>query len=317
MRVAFMGTPDFAVPSLRALLESSHAVTEVVTQPDEAKGRGLGTAPPPVKAAALEAGLTVLQPEGALAPEMFSQKPDAVVVVAYGRMLPAAVLDHPPFGCLNVHASLLPRWRGAAPIAAAIRAGDSVTGVTTMRLCERMDAGGILLQHACEIGPRDTAGDLHDRLARLGAGLLMETLRQLEEGGLEARPQDEAQATCAPKLRKSDGLVPWDAEAPEVDRLVRAMTPWPGAFSYLHGAYVKVRRGTPSDFRAGAERPGTIAALDGDDLIIACGGGTAYRVSDIQPGGRRSMTGRAFLGGRHGALGAVFSNSSNHEDEVP
>jgi methionyl-tRNA formyltransferase len=314
MKLVFFGTPEFAVPSLRALLESGHAVARVITQPDEPKGRGRRLAPPPVKVAAHEAGIPVLQPAG-LEESLLPRQVDAAVVVAYGKIIPEPLLEIPRRGFVNVHASLLPKYRGAAPVAWAIRNGDSVTGVTTMQMAKRLDTGDILLQKACEISPRETAGELHDRLAETGAGLLVETLRQWEAGALAPKPQDGSQATYAPKLTKRDGLVPWDGSARAVDCHVRAMTPWPGAFGYLEGRYVKILRGLPIERTSrpseapGPSVAGEILALEADGLLVGCGEG-AYRVERIQPEGRRAMSGREFLAGRPKAIGRRFEGKA-------
>lgn len=311
MKLVFFGTPEFAVPSLLALLEGGHAVVRVITQPDEPKGRGRRLAPPPVKVAAHEAGIPVLQP-AELEESLLPRQIDAAVVVAYGKIIPESLLGIPRRGFVNVHASLLPKYRGAAPVTWAIRNGESITGVTTMQMAKRLDTGDILLQKACEISPRETAGELHDRLAETGAELLVETLRRWEAGALAPKPQDDSQATRAPKLTKRDGLVPWDGSARSVDCHVRAMTPWPGAFGYLEGRIVKILRGLPAEHEPEASGPsvaGEILALEADGLLVRCGEG-AYRVEQIQPEGRRAMSGREFLAGRPKAIGWRFEGKA-------
>jgi methionyl-tRNA formyltransferase len=237
MRIVFMGTAALACPCLEAL--TGWDVAAVVTQPDRPKGRSLHLAPPPLKVTAAKLGLPVLQPvkvRDAIA-ELQALRPDVIVVVAYGQILPKALLDLPPQGCINVHASLLPRWRGAAPIQAAIWAGDTETGVTTMYMDEQLDHGDIILQRREAIRPDDTSATLHDRLARLGAELLVETLRLPDR---PRRRQDERLVTYAPKLTKADGRIDWSKPAVEIDRQVRACNPWPGAFTDRDGELLKV-----------------------------------------------------------------------------
>jgi methionyl-tRNA formyltransferase len=304
-RVVFMGTPDFAVPALEALTDA-HQVIGVVTQPDRPAGRGRRLTPPPVKQVALEHGLPLSQPQSLRAPEAVDQlatwEPEAIVVVAFGQILPENVLDLPPHGCLNVHASLLPRWRGAAPVAAAILAGDEVTGVTIMRMDAGLDTGPILAQREGPIRPDDTQATLEKRLARLGATLLVETLSAYLEGALLPRPQPEEGVTYAGQLRKEDGHLDWSLPAVELDRRVRAFTPWPGALTMWHGQRLKVLRAVPLPGWHGGAPPGTVFAL-ANGLAVATGRG-ALRLEEVQLAGKRPVDIAAFLRGQRDFAGS-------------
>ena len=244
LRLVFMGTPEFAVPSLQALLAGENLVVGVITQPDQPAGRGMALHAPPVKVLAEAHHIPVCQPATLRLPGALEQlqvwQPDLIVVAAYGKMLPPALLTLPPHGCINVHASLLPRYRGAAPIQWAIAHGEAETGVTIMRISERMDAGDILLQQAISITDTDTAGTLHDKLARLGAEALGESLRLLKQGRLVARPQNEAEATYAPLIKKEEGRIDWTQDAVTIERRIRAFNPWPSAYTTLHGKLLKI-----------------------------------------------------------------------------
>ncbi|RMF93661.1 MAG: methionyl-tRNA formyltransferase, partial [Nitrospinota bacterium] len=244
LRIIFMGTPQFAVPSLEALLSSPHTVLTVVTQPDRPRGRGQRVTVSPVKAVAQKHRVPVIQPTTLRDRELYayfrSLRPDIMVVVAYGKFLPASLLTLPPRGCINVHASLLPRLRGAAPINWALIRGETETGITIMQMNERMDAGDILLQRAIPIGERDTAQTLHDRLAPLGAECLQEALRLIEEGKAVFRPQEERYATYAPRLKKEDGHIDWTRRARDLYNLIRGVIPWPGAYTFRQGSRLKI-----------------------------------------------------------------------------
>jgi methionyl-tRNA formyltransferase len=295
IRVVFMGSPDFAVPSLRALADV-YPVVGVVTQPDREAGRGRRLAAPPVKLAALELGLPVIQPESLRAPEAMAQlqawKPDLIVVAAFGQILRPAVLDLPRFGCVNVHGSLLPRWRGAAPIQAAILAGDEQTGVTIMKMDSGVDTGPMLSQRALPIKSDDTAGSLFERLSVLGAELLMETLHGYLEGTIQPRPQPVEGVTHAPMLKKEDGLLDFTLSAEELAGRVRAFNPWPGAFFEWQGGLMKVHRAHAVDGRA---EPGARLVFQ---KLPAVGAGDGILVLDIvQPAGKKAMDGKAFLAG--------------------
>lgn len=295
-RVVFMGSPAFAVPVLEALAEQ-YPVVGVVTQPDRPAGRGNRLKPPPVKVRAQELGLPVFQPERLSRPEALEQlrtwAPDLIVVAAYGQILKPQVLQLPRYGCLNVHASLLPRWRGAAPVAYAIWHGDPKTGVTIMLMDEGLDTGPILAQREEPILAHDTAATLSQRLARLGAQLLLETLPDYLSGRLQPRPQDEAQATYAPRLRREDGWLDFTRPAPELERQVRAFDPWPGTFTFWNHRRLKVLRAHAEPLPSPG--PGQPMVVDG---LPAVGTGEGVLVLDlVQPEGRKAISGDAFLRG--------------------
>ncbi len=297
LRVAFMGSPEFAVPTLEAVL-AAHEVVAVVTQPDKPAGRGQRLEPPPVKLVAARAGAPVLQPRSARAPELASElarlAPDVAVVVAYGKILPQAVLDVPRHGCLNVHASLLPKYRGAAPIQWAIIHGETETGITIMKLDAGMDTGPMLLRRAVPIDDDDTAGTLAARLAPIGAELMRDALAKLEAGELTATPQDHARATLAPMLKKEDGRIDWTRPARQVRDLVRGVDPWPGATGGLDGDVLKVWR---ARIVPGGGAPGEVLGADRDGLVVACGEG-AVALGELQLPGRKRLGAAAFLAGR-------------------
>ena len=291
--MVFVGTAAFAVPSLEALVRAGHRVALVVTQPDR-PGHRLRLTPPPVKAAALSLGLDVFQPERIREPAahaaIASIRPHVLVVAAYGQIVPRGVLNVPRKGPVNVHASLLPRWRGAAPVAHAILAGDEVTGVTIMRMDEQLDHGPVLTQRETAIADHEDAAALTDRLAILGAELLVETLPRL--GAVEPVVQDESRATLAPKLTRADGELEWSLAAVEIDRHVRALQPWPGVTLPLNGRRLKVLEGRPS---AGAGRPGQVLASGRDGVEVACGEGS-YVLVTVQAPGSRPVPARVLLG---------------------
>jgi methionyl-tRNA formyltransferase len=307
-RIVFMGTPEFAVPTLEALVDA-HRVVGVVTQPDRRAGRGRELRASPVKQAALARGLPLFQPRTLRQPEAVAQleawKPDVIVVAAFGQILRQDVLDLPPHGCLNVHASLLPRWRGAAPVAAAIRAGDAVTGVTIMKMDAGLDTGLVLGQsEPVDIKPDDTRATLKERLAHVGANLLIRVLPAYLAGDLAPRPQAEDGVTHAPQLRKEDGRIDWHASAVEIDRHVRAVAPWPGAFTRLGGKQLKVLEATPLPGWRGDAPPGTIVAL-ADGCAVATGKG-ALRLEEVQLAGKRPMDIEAFLCGQRECVGTCL-----------
>jgi methionyl-tRNA formyltransferase len=295
LRIIFMGSAELACPCLEAVaVLSGHDVVAVVTQPDRPKGRDLKLSPGPVKIVAQRRGLPAYQPAdlkaSAAIDALRALRPDLIVVVAHGQFLPPAVLTLPPRGCVNVHTSLLPRWRGASPIQQAILAGDCETGVTTMFLNERMDAGDIILQRSEPIRPGDTSGVLHDRLALLGARLLVETVNLIAAGQAPRRRQDEALATRARKLTKGDGRVDWTKSAVEIERQIRAFDPWPGTYTMLGGEPLKLWR---AEVVADVGVPaGTVLA----DFVVATGGG-GLRVLEVQPSGGRRMGAAEFLRG--------------------
>jgi methionyl-tRNA formyltransferase len=292
VRLAFLGTPDFACPSLAALVAAGHDVALVVSQPDKVRGRGRKPSPTPVRALAdrLNLGHTVLErgrvAREALYEHVLDLAPEVVVVVAFGHILREPLLHGAPFGCVNVHASLLPRWRGPAPIHRAIVAGDTLTGVCTMELEAGVDTGGIYLQRETPIGPEETAGDVHDRLARLGAEVLVETLEDLPRG-LRPRPQGEEGMTHAPLLRREEGSVAFDQAARTCHDRVRGLSPWP-AVTVLHGdRRLKLLRTRSADARPDAS-PGTVIAVGRESFSVACGVG-ALEVLEVQPQAKRAM----------------------------
>lgn len=304
MRVVFLGSGFFAIPSFEALLAAGHELVALISQPDRQKGRGRALAPPPLKPVAEARQVKVLQPRRVREPEaqeaLRSLHPDVQVVVAYGQILPGAVIDIPRLGTVNVHASLLPRYRGAAPIAWAIARGEIETGVTTMLVDEGLDTGPMLLKRAIPIGPDETTAELTPRLARLGAELLVETLRELERGALRPEPQDPALATHAPILQKEDGRIDWTQPAPHLACRVRGFNPWPGAFTTWDGARLALWRARAEP--GSAAPPGEILGRHGDALLVACGAGTTLSLLEVQPAGRKRMSGAAFaLGARPGS----------------
>ena len=312
MRVCFAGTPDFAVPMLEALLGSRHTVCLVVTQPDKPRGRGRVPWAPPVKELALSRGVPVIQPESINRPEAVASlravEPDAIVVTAYGKRLTRRVLALPRLGCFNAHASLLPKYRGAAPIERAIVCGESETGVTIQRMAPELDAGAILVQRALKIGDNETAGELSMRLSALAAEMIVPLLDAVESGAVAAQPQDAAQATEAPSLQKNDGLVPWRLDARSVCNFIRGMTPWPGAFTF-HGSGEPRKRlillaARPADDPGVAVAPGQILRAD-DQLIVASGRG-CVNLLRVKPEGRNPMEAAAYLRGHAVKPGDFF-----------
>lgn len=300
-----MGTPAFACPSLAALLTRRDTVVGVVCQPDRPQGRGLTVTPPPVKTLALEHGLPVLQPtkvrDAAFLDALRAWAPDLVVVAAYGRILPRTVLDLPPHGCINVHASLLPRHRGAAPIAHAILAADATTGVCIMEMVEEMDAGAVLLRREIPIAPDDTTGTLTQRLADLGGAALHDAIDGLQAGTLVAVPQPAAGVTFAPKVERAQARLDWTQPAVALERLVRAMQPEPIAFTTLDGKALRVFRAAVDPAPAAAE-PGVVVGAGRDGLAVATGAGT-LRLLEVQAEGKKRLDAAAFLAGRRIATG--------------
>ena len=296
MRIVFMGTPDFAVPSLQALIDAGHDVCAVYTQPDKPQGRKQILTAPPVKTLALEHDIPVFQPntlknedEQARLREL---APEVIIVVAYGKLLPKAVLDIPPHGCINVHGSLLPRWRGAAPIQWAVIAGDEMAGVTTMQMAEGLDTGDMLLTYETKVGEKETAGELFDRLAQSGAELLTQTLVKLDE--ITPRPQDDAQSCYAHMLDKQMAVIDWSESAHEIDCLIRGLNPWPIALTTLSGERLKV---FAAEKAAGNGEPGTVLeANPKKGLTVACGEG-ALGLTEIQLVGGKRMKATDFLRG--------------------
>ena len=304
MRVVFMGTPAFAVPSLEALDMSDHEVVGVVTQPDRPKGRGQAVVPCPVKELALAKGLPVSQPEKIKTPEFLRQlsdwKPDVIAVTAFGRILPKAILDLPPMGCVNVHGSLLPAYRGAAPIQWALIHGDPETGITTMLMDEGMDTGAVLLQQTVPIEPKDTALELGARLAQVGGALLVETLTRLGAQAVVPRAQDHTRATFAPLLTKEDGVIDWTQSAAEIANRIRGLSPWPGSYTFHHEHRLIIRKGRV-DVQGGpggsdGQRPGTILAVGPKSFWVETGEGR-IEVLEVQPANKKRMSVEQFLQG--------------------
>ncbi|MCR4398538.1 MAG: methionyl-tRNA formyltransferase, partial [Firmicutes bacterium] len=300
-RVVFMGTPEIAVPCLISILRDGHEIAAVVTQPDRRKGRGLEFRPSPVKEAATRHRLPVVQPDSCKSPEfigwMRRMRPDVVVVVAFGRVLPREVLEIPEYGCINVHASLLPRYRGAAPINRAVMNGETVTGVTTMYLSERLDAGDVILQRQVPVSPGDDAGSLEEKLKVEGAELLVQTLRLIGSGSAPRIPQDESRATYAPMLTLKDEVIDWNRTPEEVSNQVRGMSPRPGAHTVRGGSKIKVFRCTPVTGVSPGGSPGEVLRADErSGLIVAVSGG-AVRIEEVQAEGGKRMPITDFLRG--------------------
>src|SRR5574341_1452280 len=305
MRIVFMGTPDFAVPSLEALLKSGDQVVGVITQPDRPKGRGQTLTPSPIKLIAQREELPLLQPtkmkDPAFLEALASWKPDIIAVVAFGRILPSAVLKLPPRGCINVHGSLLPKYRGAGPIQWAIINGETETGITTMFMDEGMDTGAILLQDRIAITPEDTAGTLSPRLAELGAHLLIETITQLKAGTLVPRQQDHSQATLAPLLKKEDGLIDWTLGATAIANRVRGLSPWPSAYTFAGEDRWTIWRTIAATEQAKAS-PGTVMQVTRDAIHVATGNGVLV-LMELQPANSRRMTVAQYLTGNPVGVG--------------
>jgi methionyl-tRNA formyltransferase len=315
-RVVFLGTPEYGVPVLEALA-AEHQVVAVVTQPDRAAGRGRRLVPPPVKVAAGALGIEVLQPRGMrreneTVVRLRDLGADVFVLAAFGQILRRHVLEIPPHGVLGVHASLLPRWRGAAPVAAAILAGDQETGVTLMRTDEGMDTGDIIAQRALPIAPDDTTGTLTDRLAHLGAGLVIDTLSAWIAGEISPRPQDEALATFAPQLEKGQGRIDWAQPAETIARQVRAYNPWPVAHTTWQGRLLRILAAKPiagpEDAPDPGAAPGTVVEMPGG-VAVVCGRGL-LALWEVQAEGKRAMDAGAFARGQRGLVGSVLGGAA-------
>ena len=303
MELVFLGTPSFAVPTLERVVEKGHQVLGVYTQPDRPKGRGGKTAQSPVKQVALRLGLPVHQPERVRRPEVVEQlkrmNPEAMVVVGYGQIIPQSIIDIPRLGILNVHASLLPKYRGAAPIQWAIAQGETRTGVTTMRIDAGLDTGDMLLKWETEIGAEEDALELGERLARAGAELLVDTLSGLEAGTIVAAPQDHAQATLAPILKKEDGVIDWSLPARTIFNRCRGFLPWPGAYTFFRGQVFHVWKSRAADgdqTNTGLETCATLMP-EKRRLFVRCGLRTRLELLEVQIEGRKRVTGEAFLNG--------------------
>ena len=305
MKIVFMGTPNFALPSLRRVLKDGHQIHTLVTRPDRPKGRGRKIAPPPTKELAISQGIPVEQPTDLRRHDFYNRlkslRPEVIVVVAYGKILPQELLDMPPYGGVNLHASLLPKYRGACPINWALINGEQETGVTTIKMNAEMDAGDILLARRVAIGAIETAEELEERLSLVGAELLSETLARLQDGRLAPRPQDHSQATFAPRLKKEEGRIDWGKGASQIFNAIRGLVPWPGAYSTFRGKTVIFRRGELFDVPAGEElpvrEPGEIVALDKRGIVVQCGDGAYLLIVELQPESRRRMGAVDFING--------------------
>jgi len=302
LRIVFYGSGRFAIPSFEALLDAGHELAAAVTQPDREKGRGRSVTPPPLKPVALARGVDVLQPPKVrrAIEELSPLRPDLQVVVAYGQILPRAVIDLAPLGTVNVHGSLLPRYRGAAPIQWAIARSEARTGVTTMLIDEGLDTGPILLQSELAIAPGETASDLEPRLAEAGAELLLRTVDGLASGAIRPRPQEHDRATLAPLLSKQDGEVDWTLAAEEIEARIRGFVPWPGVRASWRGRSLRLLRAEPT---RGEGSPGRVIAIGGEGIVVACGGASALRLLEVQPESRRAMDAAAFARGAHLEVG--------------
>lgn len=295
MRVLFIGTGEIGVPTLRALLDSKeHEVVGIVTQPDKPVGRDQRIEPTPIKRAVAERKMSILQPAWikSAVEEIRALRPDVIVVMAYGQILPLDALEIPKIACLNLHASLLPRWRGAAPIQAAIAAGDHETGITVIYMNEGLDTGDILLQRKIDISPKESGGSLHDRLGEIAPEALLESLRMLESGTAPRNPQDDSLATLAPKLKREDGRIDWNEPAEVIERKIRGYDPWPGASTILRNRNLKIFSSVIVDLSG---KPGDILR-SGDDIVIAAGK-SALSLTEVQLEGKRRMSAVEFLRG--------------------
>ncbi len=319
MDLVFCGTPQFAVPTLQALAEAGFRIRLAVTQPDRPSGRGMQVAAPPVKQLAQRLGIEVVQPEKIKNNQEFRARleeirPEAIVVVGYGRIIPQWMIDLPPLGNINLHGSLLPKYRGAAPVQWAIAMGETVTGVTTMRIDAGLDTGDILLQRELSIAPEDTAETLAPRLAQMGAPLMVETLRGLKAGTITPRPQDHAQATLAPVLKKGDGLIDFRRPARDIWNRVRGFQPWPGAHTVFRHKNLNIWDAKPVE-GAAATLAGHIN-LDRDRLLVGCADGTALEILIVQPEGKRRMPARDFVHGYHPKPGERLGNEELRDTET-
>ncbi|OCL27936.1 methionyl-tRNA formyltransferase [Orenia metallireducens] len=304
MRVAFMGTPDFAVPCLQALIEADFLdVVGVVSQPDRKRGRGQKVKPTPVKKRALKHDIEVFQPEKVSTAEGIAKleewNPEVIVVVAYGQILKEEVLNLPKYGCINIHASLLPKYRGAAPIHRAIIDGEEKTGITTMHMDKGMDTGDMILKEELEISPEDTVGTLHDKLSEIGANLIVETLKQIEAGSAPREQQDDEQATYAPKISKQEGLVDWSKDVRSIWNLIRGMNPWPGSYTYQEGSRLKLWNSKIYDNKKVAEGviPGTVVKVDDELGIVVQTGEGQLLLTEVQPASKQRIDATDYLRG--------------------
>ena len=303
MKIVYMGTPPFAVPPLQSLVTAGHEVVGVVTRIDKPAGRGKVLTPPAVKIAAVLSDVPVFQPkrvrERSSVEAIQAMGPDVIVVAAYGQILPREILELPKYGCINIHASLLPAYRGAAPINWAIIDGETRTGITIMQMDEGLDTGAILAQESIPIAPRDTTGTLTEKLSQVGSWLIVDSLSRIEAGEIKPVPQDPGKATLAPLLKKKDGLIKWDMTATEIHNRVRGLSPWPGAFSFLEGALIKLLE---TEVVPGNGDPGNLMQQGKDSLAVGTGK-ELLRIVSIQPEGKKAMTAVEFLHGHRGVVG--------------
>ena len=310
-----MGTPEFAVPVLESLINSRHEVVAVVTQPDRPKGRGKNMQFSPVKECALAHNIPVMQPVNVSVPEVIDElrayEPELIVVVAFGQFVTKKIREMPKYGCINVHASLLPKYRGAGPIQWAVINGEKESGVTTMYMCREIDKGDMLLKDTVTLDPKETGDSLHDKLSMMGGPLLLKTIDQLENGSAVRIPQCEEESTYAPKLEKTMGNIDWTMDADRIERLVRGLNSWPGTFTKIHGKTVKiwdcdvVRQETLTENQAAA-KPGTVIVSEKDQLIVKAGNG-ALSLRMLQPEGKKNMTVDAYLRGYPITQGELFT----------
>lgn len=312
LRFLFMGTPMFAVPTLERLVEAGHECLSVWTQPDRPKGRGQQVTMSAVKEAAVKLGLRVYQPERIRRPEQVeliaSLKPDVIVVVGYGQIIPQSIIDLPRLGIINVHASLLPKYRGAAPVQWAIANGEKVTGVTTMLINAGLDTGDMLLKAETPIGPDESAEELSQRLAVLGADLAVQTVKGWAEGTISRQPQEESEATLAPILKREDGLIRWDLTAFQIHNRIRGFRPWPGAYTTFRQQRLHIWQSRPHDIGLGP--PGAIL-IEGRKLMAACGSNTALEIQDLQLEGRKRVSTEAFVNGHRLGSGEMLGEKTN------
>jgi methionyl-tRNA formyltransferase len=308
MKIVFMGTPEFSVPCLQALIEFKEEVVAIVCQPDKPKGRWLEVIPPPTKVLAEQHGISVLQPLKIKTEEFFNElkkiSPDLICVVAYGKILPKNILDLPTYGCINVHASLLPKYRGAAPINWTIIRGEKITGITTMKMDEGMDTGDMLLKGEMPIDDEDTGETLSEKLSNIGAKVLIETIRLIKEGRLNSIPQDHSQASYAPMLKKEDGKIDWEKSAEEIRNLIRGALPWPGAYTTLNGKLFKIYKARVVE---GSGKPGEAIKSNSETLRVTTGMG-ALDLLEIQIEGGKKLEIESFLRGRKIKEGTILGS---------
>ncbi len=317
MRVIFMGTPDFAVPALKALIGSRHEVVLVISQPDRSKGRSAKPVATPVKECALGAGIPVFQPEKVRHPEALERirdlEPDIIVVAAYGQILPQALLDIPRFGCVNIHGSLLPRYRGAAPIQWAVINGEKVSGITIMKMEAGLDTGDILVQREVPLDEKETAGTLFDKLSELGGEVLLDALEGIEKGEITPVKQDDALATWSPMLKREDGRIDWNEDASAIECRIRGMDPWPSAYTFIEGKMLKIWSADVVCGSDGGEKgtgtvPGTVVSAGRDFFLVAAGKGT-LAVREVQLEGKKRMSVQAFLLGFRLREGTILGDN--------